>query len=73
MVGETLAINVDHQNLHLIPAPLLQLSQLLDAGLYGLAADGAARYPHRLRHPGQHFVVFARRNASHQGAQHVLA
>src|SRR6266581_9333922 len=41
MLGETLAIDVDHQNLDALPAALLQLLQLFDARLDGLAADGA--------------------------------
>src|SRR5262249_49356058 len=73
MFGETLTINVNHQDLDSIPAPFLQLPELLDAGLDGLPTDGAARNANGLRHLGQHFVVFARRNATHQGAQHVLA
>jgi hypothetical protein len=41
--------------------------------LHGLPADGTARNAHGFRHLGQHFVIFARRNATHQSTQHVLA
>jgi hypothetical protein len=73
MFGETLAIDVNHQDLDLIPAPLLQLLELLNARLDRLPTDGAARNTNGFRHLGQHLVVFPRRNATHQGAQHVLA
>ena len=55
---ETLAVHVDHQNLDLVPAPLLQLLELLDARLDGLAADGAAGYPDGRRHLRQNLLVF---------------
>src|SRR5215831_20210828 len=41
MFGETLAIEVNHQDFHLIPAPFLQLLELLYAGLDSLPTDGA--------------------------------
>ena len=49
VLGETLAVDINHQNLNLIPAPFLQLLELLDACLHGLAADGATRNAHRCR------------------------
>ena len=52
MLGKTLAIDVNHQDLHLIPAPFLQLLELLDAGLDSLPADGAARNAYGFRHFG---------------------
>jgi hypothetical protein len=72
MFSETPAIDVNHQDLYLIPTPFLQLLELLDAGLHGLSTDGAARNANRFRHLGQHFVVFARGNAAHQGTKDVL-
>jgi hypothetical protein len=39
----------------------------------GCAADGAARGAHRLRHLGQHFLIFPCRNTAEQRAEHVLA
>ena len=73
MRAETLAIDVDHQNLDVLPAPLLQLLELLGTRLDGFAADGAARNAHRLGHLRQDLLVFPRRNAAHQRTQHVLA
>jgi hypothetical protein len=40
MIGEMLAVNVDDQNLDVLPAPFLQLLELVDAGFDGLASDG---------------------------------
>src|SRR4029077_10477370 len=61
MVGETLPIDVDPQNLSMLPAACLQFVKLLDAALDGLAADGAARDPDGLRHLRQDFLVFSSR------------
>ena len=73
MIGETLAIDIDHQNLDVLPAAFLQLLELFDASVDGLAADGAARYPDRRRHLRQDFLVFPRRDTPQQRTQHVLA
>ena len=72
MRAETLAVDVDHQNLDLIPAPLLQLLELFDASVDGFAADGAARHPDRLRHLRQNFLVFPGRDTPQQRTQHML-
>ncbi len=58
MRAETLAVNVDHQNFDLVPPPLLQLLELLDAGLDRFPADRAARHPYRFRHLRQNFLIF---------------
>jgi hypothetical protein len=73
VLSETLAINVDHQNLDVLPTPLLQLLELLGTGFDGFAADGTARDAHRFGHLRQHFVVFPCRNTAQKRAQHVLA
>ena len=47
VLAEALAVDVDDQDLDLVPAPLLQLFELLGAGLDDLPAHGAARNPYR--------------------------
>jgi hypothetical protein len=73
MLSEALAIDVNHQDRDALPAPLLQLLELLAAGLDRLAADGTARDAYRLRHLGQDLLIFPRRNTAQQRAQHMLA
>lgn len=73
VLGETLAVDINHQNLNLIPAPLLQLLELLDACLHGLPTHRTAGDADGFRHFRQHLVVFAGRDSTHQSAEHVLA
>jgi len=73
VLGETLAANVDYQNLDLVPAPLPQLLELFGAGFNGLSANGALGYSRRGCLLRQDFLIFACGNAAQQGAQHILA
>ena len=73
MISKALAIDVHHQNIDVLPTPLLQLFELLGTRLDRFAADSAARDAHRLGHLRQHFLVLSRRNAAQQCTQHVLA
>src|SRR5215467_5736470 len=65
VLGETLAVDINHQNLNLIPAPLLQLLELLDACLHGLPTNRTPGDPHSFRHFWQYLVVFTGRDSTH--------
>src|SRR5947209_14424971 len=72
MSAKALAVNVDHQDFDLIPPPLLQLLELLDASFNDLPADRAARHPYRFRHLRQDFPILTGVYAPQQGTQHML-
>ena len=58
--AKALAVDVDDKDFHLVPSTLLQLLQLLGAGLRRLPADRAAGYAHGGGHRRQHIVVLPR-------------
>src|SRR5579863_10338430 len=62
MRSKALPIDIQHQQVRLVPAPLAQLPQLFHAAFNGLAAHTAARYAHGFRHIREHFGVFTHRN-----------
>ena len=73
MISEALTIDVDHQNLDVLPTPFPQLLELLGTRLDRFAANSATRDAQHLGHLRQHFLILSRRNATQQCAQHVLA
>src|SRR3954447_5999955 len=72
VIAETLPIDVDHQQISLIPAAFPQLAQLFSAAFDRLAADAATRDAGRLSHLGQNFFVLTRRNSTQQRSHHAL-
>src|SRR5437763_233892 len=72
VIAETLPIDVDHQQIRLIPAAFPQLAQLFSAAFDCLATDAAARDAGRLSHLGQDFLVLTRRNSTQQRSHHAL-
>src|SRR4051812_15848090 len=72
VIAETLPIDVDHQQIRLIPAAFPQLAQLFSAAFDCLATDAATRDAGRLSHLGQNFLVLTRRNSTQQRSHHAL-
>src|SRR5580698_3783059 len=72
VIAETLSVDVDHQQIRLVPAALPKLAQLLSAAFNRLAADAAARYAGRLGHFRQNFLVLTGGNAAQQRPHHAL-
>ena len=73
VLGEPLAVDVDHQNLDSVPAPFPQLLELFGTGFDGLPADGALGHSHGGRHLRQDLLILACGNAAQERTQHVLA
>src|SRR6516165_723925 len=71
MRSKALAIDIDDQNFHLIPAPLLDLLQLFGAGFDRVPADRALRDANRGGHLWQYLVILSRRDAAEQRAEHL--
>src|SRR5206468_1294662 len=72
VIAETLPIDVNHQQISLIPAAFPQLEQLFSAAFDRLAADAATRDAGRLSHLGQNFLVLTGRNSTQQRSHHAL-
>src|SRR3954470_4166520 len=73
VIAETLPIDVDHQQIRLIPAAFPQLAQLFSAAFDCLATDAATRDAGRLSHLGQNFLVLTRRNSTQQRSPSCVA
>src|SRR3954454_13483931 len=72
VIAETLPIDVDHQQISLVPAAFPQLAQLFSAAFDRLAADATTRDTGRLSHLGQNFLVLTGRNSTQQRSHHAL-
>src|SRR5260370_12602342 len=72
VLAEHHAIDVNHQQIHVIEAPLQQLFQRFFACLRRFPAHIGLRYPAGRRHLRQHFGVLPRRDPPHQHIQHPL-